>query len=196
MRSLHRWVMTAFVLLLIYWVGSGLVMATYDVLDSRQSWAREGGGAGARPVSALTDADLDPMLDVMLGAVKVASRNAQVTAVVLRIVDGEPLGIVGTAGALPKQFIINARTGVMLSEKAAEPPDAPGGAGSLFMGTYLPSLHNQIKDWHRGNALGDAGIWLALLTGCTLLTLSVTGIWIYLQMWLKRRKSARRSLFW
>ena len=196
MRSLHRGVMTVVALLLLYWVASGLVMAIYDVQDGAQSWAREGGGAGARPVPSLPVSEIDSMLDVTTRAAAAAAPGAPLEALALRVVNGVPLGLVGTGGSTPRQFVFNARTGAVLNEQAAEPPDAPGGTGSLFMATYLPSLHNRIKDWHRGNAFGDTGIWLALAAGCGLLILTVSGLWTYFQMLVRRRQSGHRSLFW
>jgi hypothetical protein len=196
MRHVHRWIMTVVAILLVYWVISGLIMAIYDVSDSRQSWAREGGGAGARAVSPLPQEDLDPMLAVALRSVRSAASAKPVTALALRMVDGAPLAIVAVGGSAPEQFIFDARSGSKLSELPEGPPDAPGAAGSLFMPTYLPSLHNDIKDWHRGNALGDLGVWLALTTGIGLLLLTLTGLWVYFQMYVRRRSSSRNAVLW
>lgn len=49
---------------------------------------------------------------------------------------------------------------------------------------------------HSGKYFGQAGLILIMLAGIALLVLSFTGLWVYLEMWRRRRKAGKRGLFW
>lgn len=72
----------------------------------------------------------------------------------------------------------------------------PGGAGPSG------SLHGAIKNWHRGNppiasVLGVAiGLRLTLIVGGVMTLLALSGLYLYLTMWWKRRGMGRRGFFW
>lgn len=60
-----------------------------------------------------------------------------------------------------------------------------------------PGFPGLVKHIHSGEILGPFGTLLSILTGLALLFLSVSGIWLYVQMWRFRveRKLAPRWLW-
>lgn len=49
---------------------------------------------------------------------------------------------------------------------------------------------------HSGKYFGAFGLWVIMLAGLALLVLSVTGIYVYYDMWRRRRKAKKKGLFW
>lgn len=50
---------------------------------------------------------------------------------------------------------------------------------------------------HSGEAFGPIGTWISIASALALLFFSVSGLWMYLQMWRARgRGGAKRALFW
>jgi uncharacterized iron-regulated membrane protein len=49
---------------------------------------------------------------------------------------------------------------------------------------------------HSGKYFGMAGLVIIMLAGVVLLVLSFTGIWVYADMWNRRRKAGRTAWFW
>ncbi|MFT4077583.1 MAG: PepSY-associated TM helix domain-containing protein [Asticcacaulis sp.] len=58
------------------------------------------------------------------------------------------------------------------------------------------STHRFIMSLHTGDFMGPWGKYVAIICGIALLILSLSGIWMYVQMFLRRFKAGRRSLFW
>lgn len=49
---------------------------------------------------------------------------------------------------------------------------------------------------HSGKYYGLAGLALIMLAGISLMVLSVTGLWVYVEMWRRRRKADKHGFFW
>jgi uncharacterized iron-regulated membrane protein len=49
---------------------------------------------------------------------------------------------------------------------------------------------------HSGKYYGQGGLVLIMLAGISLMVLSVTGLWVYVDMWRRRRKANKRGFFW
>jgi len=186
MRKFHRWIMTVFVLLTTYWSVSGLTLAIYDLTDKNQTWAFDGGGHGPDNSDATTPRLPAPQLATLLvESVKIARATdpgAPVMAAELRMNGGVVEGLVDLGGAAPRELVIDTTTGRPVADTA--PP------------TTYATLHSRIKDWHRGNIIGNTGVWLALATGVALLTLIVSGVIVYGTMLAARFRIGRRALFW
>jgi uncharacterized iron-regulated membrane protein len=67
------------------------------------------------------------------------------------------------------------------------PPDHRGGP---------PDLYHFIIDLHSGNVLGPVGKVISALLGAAMLFFSVSGMWMYIDMFRKRRRIGRTGLFW
>lgn len=184
MRKYHRWVMTVFGILLLYWSLSGLTLAIYDTTDPSQTWAMDGGGTG--PVGSgatypqLPEADFARLLNIAAAAANAQAPGAPITAMELRSAGGRLQSLVTVTGA---------HAGVLAFDALSGAPLSNGGASR-------GSLHNQLKNWHRGNIVGIAGVLLAIVTGCALLFLIVSGLVVYFLMWKARSRTGRQRLFW
>lgn len=57
-------------------------------------------------------------------------------------------------------------------------------------------LHLFLLQLHRGDLFGPVGTWISILCGVALVILSVTGLWVYIDLLRRRLKGDRRGLFW
>jgi uncharacterized iron-regulated membrane protein len=55
--------------------------------------------------------------------------------------------------------------------------------------TPLAEFGHVVKDIHSGEALGPLGTVLSIASGLALAFFSVSGFWMYVQMWRRRRRS-------
>lgn len=75
---------------------------------------------------------------------------------------------------------------------ACTPPPV-GSTGGVYQGR---SLHEWLIRIHRGDRMGRTGMWISSICGLALLVFAITGMWVYLQMFVRRWRMRRRSLFW
>ena len=81
-------------------------------------------------------------------------------------------------------------------------PPRRGGAGALPPPTPGPPpsegrvWHDFSLTIHKLNFLGEAGHLIGVLAGAAMLFLSVSGVWMYLQLYSQRRKTGSGKLFW
>jgi hypothetical protein len=115
-----------------------------------------------------------------------------------------PTGLGGEPGGPRPGEVVSASGGVPLVI-AAEPlppgpggPAGPGGEGPARGGWIngYKSLHNVLQNLHAGYFLGTFGRWLSIAIATGLLTLSITGIVMYVQLYGARKKLGRSGLFW
>ncbi|WP_336964967.1 PepSY domain-containing protein [Sphingobium aquiterrae] len=59
--------------------------------------------------------------------------------------------------------------------------------------TPLGAWNHWLKHIHSGEVAGPAGLALNLASGAALLFFAASGFWMYLQMWLRRRRASARS---
>lgn len=185
--------MTVFVVVLTYWVLSGLLMAIYDATDRTQVWAIEGGGPGARlndaAVTALPIPDPASLASgisaaqASIGQLPVASVDLRMTGSIPRLEFAEASGDRNTMGRF------YAETGAPMTALVADgDPDADVPA-------YV-TKRNTLKAWHRGNIAGLTGQFIGLFTGLALIVLTITGVLLYFKLWNARRAAGRHGFFW
>jgi uncharacterized iron-regulated membrane protein len=190
MRAIHRWLMPVFVLLLLYWAGSGLVLQIYDMTDPTHDWAENAGVAFSDSAGGSALADDQPALAAMLASALTDARAAlpgAVSQVEIRAAATGPEAVV-VFGSARRQLVFNADGSLQPPAARASfgPPGPPGSA----------SAHNRIKTWHRGNIVGRWGVWVAGLVGIGLVLLIGSGVWLYLQMRQQRMAIGRHGFFW
>jgi uncharacterized iron-regulated membrane protein len=97
-------------------------------------------------------------------------------------------GVVITGGEPTNQLVFNADTGqpVSLSEPTYPQSGFPFGV----------QVHENIKHFHSGALFGISARLMNLFAGLSLIFLSVSGLTVYFDMWVKRRRGGRSSLFW
>ena len=111
-----------------------------------------------------------------------------VRAVRARIFAGhEEAGIV-TGTGFTRQKIYDIRSGQEMGLSEPHYPRSPFPLGT--------DVHEWVKHFHSGYLFGLPARLLDLLAGLSLIFLSLSGILMYLEMYRRRAKSGRRSLFW
>lgn len=71
------------------------------------------------------------------------------------------------------------------------PGAGPGGPSDASM-----KAHKFMMSLHTGDFMGPWGKYVAILCGLALVILSASGLWMYLQMFLRRFQQGRKGLFW
>jgi|GEM_PF-1560831 len=194
-RQFHRGTMTVGGLLIAYWVVSGLTLAIYDATDPHQTWAALGGGPGARlnpdaagarsvPAPASLASGIGKALDAASGA------HLAVAGVDYRMSGGHArLELSAADGSRDTELRFDAESGAAMTQRMAD--------GDPF--GQLPAtavLREQIKAFHKGDALGLPGQSLGLLAGITVILMVVSGTTLYARLWAARRRAGRTALFW
>jgi uncharacterized iron-regulated membrane protein len=146
------------------------------------------GGGGNDASSPLKDAELPGMLKVTLDAERARAGDVPIKVVRLRYYAGMPQGVVVTGGEDNKQMVFNALTGRAVSE--TEPGYPPAGF------PFGWQAHQLAKDVHRGGVIGLPGRFMDLFAGLAMFFLSVSGIWIYVDLWRRRRRAGKSTPVW
>ncbi|WP_206240515.1 PepSY-associated TM helix domain-containing protein [Novosphingobium terrae] len=190
-RQLHRWIAVTASLFVIWLTVSGLLLSLDNVganIHTALNGARASSAFDGDQSSPLNDAQLAPMLATTLSAFHRQQPGTGIKVLRLRSFVGYPQGVVIAADAETTQHVYNANTGAAMKMWEPGYPDLSFPSGW--------ELHQALKRFHRGDMFGLTGRWLVLLSGLSLLYLSVSGVVMYLQLWQRRRKNGRSELFW
>jgi len=136
----------------------------------------------------LSDAELPRMWEVVSRSYSAALPGVPARAVRLRYFAGIPQGVVITGSKEADQLVFNARTGEMMGQY--EPGYPPTG---FPFGWHI---HQLAKNVHRGDIVGLPGRAMSLIAGLSLIYLSLSGIYMYWDMWRKRREAGHGALVW
>jgi uncharacterized iron-regulated membrane protein len=181
-RTLHRGVAITASAFLVVVVFSG----TFEALNSGGTATYRIIHNGLRPgltadvSSPLQDAELPSMLHTTLTALRSANPGAPIKVLRLRYFAGMPQGIIVTGGEDTRQYAFNAVTG---GRARFQGPGYP--VTGMAFGWQWDQWFKKI---HRGDVIGLTGRWMSLLTGLSLLFLSVSGAILYFDPWKKRRQ--------
>jgi uncharacterized iron-regulated membrane protein len=193
-RSAHRWisvVASAFLLVVsvtgtllsIDTVSMGVYGATHASAPSRFPIGITGDFS-----SPLPDPQLPAMLATTLSAYRAAQGNTPIKVVRLRYFSGMPQGVIVTGGDQTRQLVFNAVTGKRVS--MTEP-------GYPYTGfPFGWEEHELVKRIHRGDAFGIPGRLMDVFAGLSLVFLSTSGLYMYLDLLRKRRRVGRKQMFW
>lgn len=97
-------------------------------------------------------------------------------------------GVAITGGGSIEQVVVDARTGASAS---LTEPSYPRSGFPLGV-----QVHENVKHFHSGEMFGLPGQAMSLFAGLSLLFLSLSGVVMYADMWLSRRRSGRPALIW
>jgi uncharacterized iron-regulated membrane protein len=128
-------------------------------------------------------ANLDAMLATALAAARTTLGDVPLRFVELRMADGQPVAQMQSGEGVLR---FDATSGAAL------------GAPQPEMNEDLPpaSQRNTVKHLHRMTTFGDRALWINIVVSVCLVTLIVTGLVIYAQIFLARRRTGRRNPFW
>ena len=177
MRKYHRWISAVAVIFLLFVSITGVILQV-----QRLTGEDADADAGERAPSALTTAMPTPVYATFVSRTLDAARqrapDASISSVVLRGEGSDIQGVVQFPGDPLREIVVDARSGRVLSDERHE-------AESLILRI------------HSGEILGEPGVVLGVLWGLALVVLLITGGWVYLDMYRRRRKgSGNRGMFW
>ncbi len=180
MRQFHRWVSVLAAVFLLVVSATGVILQVQK-LTGRDADAPQHENTN-RVEEGLTTAMPSPVYAALVARILDTARarapNSPIASVSLKGGAGNIRGEVLLPGDPPRQLTIDARSGRLLSDERYE----------------KDSLILRI---HSGAILGEPGVVLGVLWGSALVLLSITGGWVYLAMYRRRRKvSGKGGLFW
>lgn len=179
MRQYHRWVSLVAALFLLVVATTGVILQVQKLTGADADAADHG---DKDPAAALTTAMPSQTYATLVGRTLDAARarapNSPIASVSLKGKEEQVQGVVILTGDPPRQLTIDARSGRLIKDETRD----------------RDSLILRI---HSGAVLGKPGVVLGVLWGSALVILSVTGAWVYLSMYRRRRKASGKSgLFW
>ena len=187
-RKLHRWISTGAMVFIAYVVLTGTVVAINELINPA-SFGVGGGQAAPEKITgpriALpAQAEVERMVAVALRSARAAEPTAPLTkaVVILRLRDGRPEAKV-TFGGGPTAVVVtvDAASGEVLRR------------GLDDNGAHFNGLLQEI---HSGSLYGKPAQVIGVLTGLCLITLCVTGIVMYFDLFGRRRRLDKRAPFW
>jgi uncharacterized iron-regulated membrane protein len=177
-RKIHRWLSVIAALFLLVVASTGVLLQVQKLTGGDEEHEREHGERSSAFTTARAPADYDAMLARTLAAVRARAPDAAVASIELRLAGDEPQGVVTMPGEPGRQIIVDARDGRVVR-------DEPHEGDSLLLRI------------HSGEIFGEPGVVLGILWGLALVTLSITGLAVYLGMYAKRRKAQGKGrVFW
>ena len=181
-RSLHRGLALASSVLLV------LVAASGTWIGFESSWGTLNRHKPPAETLAITDAQAQQIADSTMRAFRADEPTTPIKVIRARIWFGQAEGAVVTATTPTRQRVYNAASG---KEQNLSSPLYPP---SMF--PFGTDVHEWVKHFHSGELFGLPARMLDLLAGLSLVFLSGSGLWMYIEMWRKRARSGRRKLFW
>jgi uncharacterized iron-regulated membrane protein len=177
MRSLHRWIAPLAVLFLT------IVAATGVYMQGETLWRRyyPPRRVEARP---LPSEEIPKWIAAAIDAVRRAHPQCAIAAVSISRDGDRPRADVECSQADIPPLSLDALTGRQFLSSKTDVENR-----SQYLGRLILQLH-------RGDLLGLPGRWLGLACGIGLLTLGLTGLIMYLNVYRQRFKLGRWSPFW
>jgi uncharacterized iron-regulated membrane protein len=180
MRQYHRWISIVAAMFLLVVSATGVILQVQKLTGNDTDAAEH--GDKDRGEAALTTAMPSPAYAALVSRTLDAARtripNSPVASITLKGEGDEIQGIVTLPGDPPRLLTIDARSGRILSDVRQDPDSL-------------------IKRIHSGAILGEPGVVLGILWGLALVILSLTGGWVYISMYRRRRKaSGKAGVFW
>jgi uncharacterized iron-regulated membrane protein len=174
MRQIHRWVSFPLILFLF------LVTATGVVLQF-QELGELGEDRSAPPTTSALPADAELLTQVQkaLTAARVAKADFPAQRLDLDFSRGDAKARFGVSPRGGPSIEVNLKSGQTKVEMAPK-----------------PNLHVQLIQLHTGKAFGGFGLIVIGLVSIIFLILTVTGFIVYLDMWKRRWRVGKKSLFW
>jgi uncharacterized iron-regulated membrane protein len=202
LKTTHRITGVIVLTVLIYLSITGLMMQSIDLWqiviahhepadpDILAMLQRQGGefkiltkaDNSAQPLPAALDTHA--ALDTVLKSARAALGDAPLRFVELRMLGGRLVGNVETR-EISASF--DGVTGAPISQAPA--PVVP---------SVLPidTLRYRIKAFHRLTVLGNWALWINMIAGVALFAMAITGLTLYLRMWIERRKQGLSGFIW
>jgi hypothetical protein len=93
-----------------------------------------------------------------------------------------------------------APTSATIAAPAGPGSPAAGPAAPPAMPRFTPTPAQRMVGYlhhlHSGEEFGPVGTIISILSGCALIFFAISGMWMYLQMFLNRKRMGRKGVFW
>ena len=175
MRKYHRWISFVAALFLVVVGTTGVVLQVQRLTGGEEEQEREREAATEGKASLGVDPSV--LLSRTLAAVQQRAPGQALASIELLPGGDEPKGVVILAGDRARRIVVDARDGDVVEDKPYE-------AESLILRI------------HSGAIFGEPGVFLGIFWGLALVGLSLTGAWVYLDLYRRRRKSGNGGMFW
>jgi uncharacterized iron-regulated membrane protein len=179
LRKWHRWIGLSAALFLLFAAVTGVMVAFTEFFGEEEA-LREATRALVSPVTTRSAAAACAgPLEKAFTAAATQAGDTPVDKVTIQFKGNHPTVTVFTgklAGGEDRRLVFDAKTGALLSNGAYS--DKP----------FLYRLHS-------GEAFGDGGLVFAMLWGCALVVVTISGLWIYLRM-RKPNAVGLKRVFW
>lgn len=178
MRKWHRWISIPAIIFLLLVAVSGLVLQVKGFLNDDEEKAEQIESQKSK-VSLNSSLELASKFGSAQKAVLSKYGNIDIKKVEIELRQSPAVISLYTDEAQPRVFLIDADTSQIISEK----PDNTD--------TFWIKLHS-------GELWGDAGRSVGVFSGLALLFLTISGCWIYFQMYQRRPKNSPlwKRIFW
>jgi uncharacterized iron-regulated membrane protein len=191
-RTLHRWASIISIIVVVSLSITGTLLAINSVGVPIHQWLhprhRAPGAFEGDVSSPLRDSELSAMTQATLTAFHKAKPGVGIKVLRLRYFAGYPQGIVVADDGDTTQLVYNTATGASMGLSEKGYPDL----GFPFGWEW----NQRLKRIHRGDILGMSGRWTVTLSALCVVYLSISGIVLYYQAWMRRYRSGRRALLW
>jgi uncharacterized iron-regulated membrane protein len=184
LRQTHRWSSTVAGAFLLVIAATGVALQIEELTETGE---RRGPPAPTTAAAVLESPETS--IASALAGLRAAEPNARITSLALGGTGGAAQVVVSLAGETQARAIDIVTGSVKAAEQAA-PQGPPGGPPPGF------SLMRTIKQIHTGEIGGPFGQIIGLALGLTLLFLSISGLWMWLQMLNARANQGRKGWFW
>ncbi len=174
MRNFHRWFSFPLILFLF------LVSVTGVILQFQEAGELFEGEREAPTVSALPgDAELVAQVQKAVSAARAVKPDFPAQRLELDFSRGEAKARFGMSPRGGPAIRVDLKTGEAVLDAAPK-----------------PNLHVTMIQLHTGKMFGPTGLIIITISSIVFLVLTVTGFFVYLDMWKRRRGAGKPGLFW
>lgn len=175
-RQLHRWLGIGAAILFLLVSASGVALQYEQIFGSEEA-AKETAASIVSPLSLAKPTGIDvTVLDHARAVLLARYGNRPIAGIDWQIKAPTPVFLFHLDGPDPRKVAVSVASGMILS-------DEPDG-----------------EDWllrlHSGEIIGDGGKVIGLFWGIGLLTMTLTGVWLYIKMFRARKGAASRVQGW
>ena len=178
MRQWHRRISIFVGVFMLFIAATGALLQAEMMLGAAGPSPGGAPGAGSAP-PAVSDDEVKALLASSLAGARRQSPGT-LMGIELRF-GGRPTAEVVVAEPTMRKLRLDARTG--------EPLDSASTPGHR-------DLHGILLDLHQGAFAGTTGRVVSLVCGVALTVLSFTGLWVYIQLFRRRRANRQPALVW
>jgi uncharacterized iron-regulated membrane protein len=174
MRNFHRWFSFPLILFLFLVSATGVVLQFQETGEIFE---------GERPKPTVSALPSDAEMVIQVQKALTAARSVKADFPAQRIEFDYSRG-----GA-------KAKIGITPRGGPAIEVDMKTGAATL-VAAPKPNLHTTMIQLHTGKRFGPLGLIIIMLSSIAFLVLTITGFFVYLDMWKRRRGAGKTGLFW